>query len=127
MVRKIRSHLLVFASLCVAVLASPVAAQSVPALSGVVVDQADALLRGARITVRDADGRVVYTSVTKSDGAFSVPHLPPGEHSVAVELSLFETASIRVTVPATGSLPALRIVLTAGGYAEEVVVTGRRA
>ena len=95
-------------------------------LSGVVVNQADALLPGARVTVRDADGRVLHTSVTKDDGAFSVPRLPPGEHLISVEVPLFEPTSMRVTVPATGSLPALRIVLTAGGFSEQVVVTGRR-
>ena len=111
--------------LCV-VLAWPVAAQSVPVLSGVVVDQADALLPGARVSVRDADGRVLHTSVTKDDGAFSVPRLPAGEHLIAVAVPLFEPASMRVTVPGTGSLPALRIVLRAGGFSEDVVVTGRR-
>ena len=126
MVRTIRSLLLVFAWLSVAAPASPMAAQSVPALSGVVVDQADARLPGARVTVRDAGGRVVHTSVTKADGAFGVPQLTPGEHLVAVELPLFQTASMRVTVPRTGPVPALRIVLTVGGFSDGVVVTGRR-
>jgi len=112
--------------LCVSSLAISVAAQPLSVLSGVVVDQADARLPGARVTVRDAGGRVVHTSVTKDDGVFSLPHLPPGEHLVAVELPLFKTASMRVTVPAAGSPPALRIVLLAAGFSEDVVVTGRR-
>jgi vitamin B12 transporter len=107
-------------------IARPVAAPPAPVLTGVVVDQAGAVLSGARVTVRDPDGRVAHTSMTKADGSFSVPHLLPGEHTVAVERPSFETVSTRVAIPAAGELPALRIVLRAGGFSEEVVVTGRR-
>jgi hypothetical protein len=78
------------------------------------------------VTVRDAAGRVVCTAVTNADGTFSVAAVPPGEHTIAVELPGFETASRRVAMPVTGALPALRFVLRAGGFSEEVVVTGRR-
>jgi vitamin B12 transporter len=107
-------------------IAGPEASQPAPALTGVVVDQADAVLSGARVTVRGADGRVVHTSVTKGDGTFSVTRLAAGEHTVAVELPSFEAVSRRLTVPVTGELPAIRIVLRAAGFSEEVVVTGRR-
>jgi len=112
--------------LCFAALAIPVAAQSVPVLSGVVVDQADARVPGARVTVRNAAGHIVYSSATEDDGTFSVKEIAPGDYAVAVELPPFQLASARIAVPATGALPPLRIVLAAGGFSEDVVVTGRR-
>jgi vitamin B12 transporter len=115
-----------FFCLFVCLLAGPVTAQTVPALSGVAVDRNDAALTAARVTVRDSAGRVVHTTVTSSDGEFRVAHLAPGTYTVAVEASLFVTMVTQVTVPAAGSLPAIRIVLTAAGFSEDVVVTGRR-
>jgi outer membrane receptor protein involved in Fe transport len=112
---------------CISVFAAPASAQVVPpVLSGVVVDQVDTLLPGARVTIRNATGHIVYSSATGGDGAFNVTAIAPGDYAVTVELPLFATAAARVTVPAAGSLPSLRIVLTAGGFAEDVVVTGRR-
>ena len=43
-----------------------------------------------------------------------------------VEMANFTPSIERVKVPASGSAPALRTVLKAGGFAESVVVTARR-
>ena len=103
-----------------------VRAQTVPALAGVVVDDVDAVLPGARITIRADDGRVIQASTTRADGAFAVEHLEPGAYAVAAELPLFVPALVRVTIPTSAGAPALRIVLRPGGFSEDVVVTGRR-
>ena len=108
------------------VLATTAAAQSVPALSGVVVDQADARVPGARVIVTDSAGHFLHTTTTNGEGLFSVDRLSPGIYAVAVELPLFIAATQQVTVPVTGTLPAIRFVLSAGGFSEDVVVTGRR-
>jgi len=108
------------------VLACPVAAQSILALSGVVVDQADAVAPGARVSVTDSAGHRLHTTTTNGEGIFSVDRLSPGVHTVTVELPLFMAATQVVTVPVTGPLPAIRFVLSAGGFSEDVVVTGRR-
>jgi len=114
-------------SWCVSGLTTPVAAQTAPpGLSGVVVDQADGRLPRARVTIRDAAGHVVHTSATDGDGAFSVAPVVPGDYTVAVELPPFQIASARVSVPSTGLAPPLRIVMTPGGFSEDVIVTGRR-
>jgi vitamin B12 transporter len=108
------------------ILAIPAAGQWTPVLSGVVVDEADAVLPGARITVRDQDGRIVHASTTNGEGLFNVERLNPGAYTVVVELALFAPAVDHVTIPATGTVPPLRTVLRAGGFSEDVVVTGRR-
>ena len=103
-----------------------VRAQAIPALAGVVVDDVDAVLPGARITIRSDDGRVVQASTTRADGAFAFEHLEPGGYAVAAELPLFVPALVRVTIPTSADAPVLRIVLRPGGFSEDVVVTGRR-
>jgi vitamin B12 transporter len=103
-----------------------VRAQSVPALGGVVVDDVDAVLPGARVTVRADDGRVIHVTTSGADGTFAVDRLTPGRYAVGVELPLFVAAVATVVVPMPIDAPALRIVLRPGGYSEDVVVTGRR-
>ena len=95
-------------------------------LTGLVVDQADAVLPGARVSIADSSGRVLHTTTTNGEGLFSVGRLPEGPYTVTVELPQFVAAVQQVTVPPTGALPALRFVLAAGGFSEDVVVTGRR-
>jgi len=98
-------------------------ALSVP---GVVVDQVGGAIAGARVTASDANGAVVQTTTADAAGAFTLGGLAPGIYSVLVEMHLFSPITLRVTVPDSGSVSALRIVLRAGGFAESVVVTGRR-
>jgi vitamin B12 transporter len=107
---------------------TPAGAQpaSAPAIAGVVVDDADAALAAARITIRNAEGRVVHASMSRADGTFASDRLEPGAYTVGVELPLFVAGIARVTVPAEGRAESLRVVLKAGGFSEDVVVTGRR-
>ena len=108
------------------ILAAAAHAQTPPALAGLVVDGADAVLPAARVTIRNGSGRVVHACVTKADGSFTIDALAPGTYDVGVELPSFVTATARVTVPVIGDAPPLRLVLLAGGFSEDVVVTGRR-
>ena len=81
----------------------------------------------ARHDCRDTAGRVLHTSTTNGDGAFASHDLAPGGlYRRRRSCRCSSRPPTQVTVPATGTLPALRIVLTAGGFSEEVVVTGRR-
>jgi vitamin B12 transporter len=116
---------LVFGSTLLVPAAARAAAQP-PTLTGIVVDEADAILPGARVTITDKTGRAISVTSTDGEGAFSVDSLDPGNYTVVVELPLFQTATEPVTVPASGAMPPLRMLLKAGGFAENVVVTGRR-
>ena len=96
------------------------------ALAGVVVDETDAVLPRARVTVIDAVGRTIQTTLTDSDGKFEVDQATPGTYAVVVELPPFIAATGSAVVPESGPAPFLRTILRAGGFAEDVVVTGRR-
>jgi vitamin B12 transporter len=123
------TRLCVAASLSLAsalMLPSPTAARQTPVLTGIAVDDAAGALPGARVTIADASGRAVHVALTDAAGAFTVDRLEPGDYIVAIALPLFETASFRVTIPAAGPARPLRATLKAGGFAQTVVVTGRR-
>jgi len=100
--------------------------RNTPSVPGVVVDEVGGGIAGARVTVTDADGGVVQTTTADAAGAFSLSDLVPGTYSVLVEMHLFSPLTLRLTVPDSGSVSALRAVLKAGGFAETVVVTARR-
>lgn len=126
-----RSYLRLFSALFVLpfwLIAPAASAQARNTLSvpGVVVDEVGGAIAGARVTVTDANGGIVQTTTADVAGAFSLSGLVPGTYSVLVEMNLFSPLTLRVTVPDSGSVSALRAVLKAGGFAESVVVTARR-
>jgi vitamin B12 transporter len=102
------------------------ASAQAPVLSGVVVDEAGAVLPGAHIAIADGSGRIVQTTTTDSGGAFAFDRLAPGPVTVVIELPLFLTTTEQVNVPASGVAPSIRAVLKTSGFTESVVVTGRR-
>ena len=110
----------------VSLLAPVAGAQSQHVLAGLVVDQADAVLPGARVSIADSSGRVVHTTTTNGEGLFSVVRLSPGPYTVTVELPQFIAAVQQVRTD-HGSVACSAIVLAAGGFSDDVVVTGRRA
>lgn len=99
-------------------------AQQPSQITGVVVDQADAVVPDARVTVVNAKGLVIQTTVTDAVGAFTLRGLTNGTYTVLVDMSLFAPHTDIVTIPET---TLLRVVLAAGSFAESVVVTARRA
>lgn len=101
-------------------------AQSAPPITGVVVDDAGAVIPGARVTVSNTARVVVQATTTDAAGAFSLRGLTPGRYTVLVEMNFFSPLTERVTVAASGSATPLRAVLKPGGFAQSVVVTANR-
>jgi vitamin B12 transporter len=99
-------------------------AQEFSTITGVVIDQAESVISGARVTATNAGNASVQTALTDAAGAFWLRGLAPGTYTVLVEMNLFSSHTETVTIPAAAPL---RIVLEAGGFAESVVVTARRA
>lgn len=95
-------------------------------VSGIVVDESGGAIAAARVTANGADSGLVQATSSDAAGAFTLRDLAPGSYTVQVEMHLFGTATQSLTVPASGSVGPLRIVLKAGGFSEDVVVTARR-
>src|ERR1044072_1247800 len=76
-------------------------------ISGTVTDQTGAVVTGANVTVKGEAGQL-YTTVTKGDGAYSIPGGPAGSppYTVTITAPSFKTAVIQnvkvdVATPAT--------------------------
>jgi carboxypeptidase family protein len=88
--------------LAVSLLPRPTAAQAVSGtILGTVRDQSGAALPGARVTVTNAGTSLSRTVISDAKGEYTAPSLPPGNYTVAGELSGFKTvmlSNVRVGV-----------------------------
>jgi hypothetical protein len=94
-----------------------------PAVSGNVADATGALIPGAQVQLSDARGKVVKNATTDSGGNFSLPAVVPGDYSLAISLSGFQTATQAIHVGANGLSAPLQIKLAVAQTVTEVKVT----
>lgn len=83
---RLASLLLAFCGTLIA--ASALFAQNAASLRGQVVDELGAIIPGARVTLRAADGKN-RNAVANAIGAFSIPDPPPGVYTLTVEFKGF--------------------------------------
>ena len=94
-------------------------------LSGTVVDASGAVIAGATVLIRNADGAVQRTTQSDATGFFSVSGLPAGEYRLAVSSPGFETKELPVTLGTVEASAPLRISLTVSTVSTTVTVQGR--
>ena len=92
------------------------------ALTGNVSDQAGATVPGATVTVTSAGISRSHTSVTRTDGRYSVQGLAPGSYRVRVELSGFRPLTREGVRLATGETVRLDLQLEVGGLTDAITV-----
>jgi hypothetical protein len=95
-------------------------------LIGTVTDTSGASIPGAKITVSGTDNGVVRTVMTKGDGAFTVPLLPPSTYSLKVEMKGFKTYE-QVGITLTPDHTVNQSVQMAIGVETERVVVSSQA
>ena len=101
-------------------------AQSATAtLSGSVVDQNDAVIAGANITLLNTATSLRRQTTTNDEGSFTVPLLPPGTYTVAALRDGFSPVEVRDVVLNVGDQKALQIQLKAGDVNAAVTVDSR--
>src|SRR5688572_24403502 len=82
------------------ILALPVFAQSGSALRGQVVDELDAVIPGATVTLSSSTGSNPRTAVANANGEFTFQNVPPGTYTVSVQFKGFQPfVDTNVTVP----------------------------
>jgi uncharacterized protein YfaS (alpha-2-macroglobulin family) len=95
-------------------------------IAGNVLDPSGAVIAGARITLRSADGQTRH-AVADVMGVFSLPALPPGKYDVSIESPGFLVVTRKVVV-APRDRAVLAAVLSVGAVTEAVeVVAGNVA
>ncbi len=104
---------------------APAAAQGTTgSISGFVTDDTGGALPGATVTVHHVETDQKRMVVSDDAGRYRAQQLAPGVYEVTVELSGFRTARAPQFALTVGQDAVVNLVLTVGGVAEEVLVTG---
>jgi hypothetical protein len=98
---------------------------SLARLSGTVVDTSGAVIAGATVEIRDANGAVARKTQTGVHGAFVISGIAPGRYRVAVSNPGFETREMAVTLGRAGAPAPLHISLRVSAVSTTVNVRGR--
>ncbi|MDR3737389.1 MAG: TonB-dependent receptor [Terracidiphilus sp.] len=94
-------------------------------VSGTVVDASGAVIAGATVQVRSADGTVQSTTDSDRNGFFMISGLTTGNDRLVVSNPGFETKEILVTIGTAGAPAPLRISLVVGSVSTTINVQGR--
>jgi hypothetical protein len=93
-------------------------------ISGTVKDRTGAPIPGAAVIVTDPATNVRQSAMTKEDGVFVAPQLPPGNYMITVERAGFKKfTKTGVVLSAADRLSAGTFILDIGEVADEITVT----
>src|SRR6266850_2590390 len=109
------------------VMSCPVSWAQESASSGIVgqvTDSTRGALPGATVTVTNTGTNAQRTTVTDSEGRFTIPNLPPATYQIRVELAGFQTAEINEVTLRNGEIARPNVVLGLATVAENITVTG---
>jgi len=97
------------------------AQQTESRIVGRIVDQSDAALPGATVTVTAKATGAVRTVITEGDGSYAVTNLGPGTYTLTVELSGFQPKSQDIVL-GVGQVESAAVALSIAGLSETVSV-----
>ena len=97
------------------------AAQTPPAIAGLVEDETGAPLPGATVTLVGQTPAAPRTTHSQSDGTFTFDAVAAGQYTLTIELSAFEPSQQAVTVGAVAG-PPLRVRLRVARVEQSVTV-----
>ncbi len=94
-------------------------------LSGTVVDASGAVIAGASVMVRSADGTVQRLTQSDSNGAFSISGLSAGNYQLVVSSPGFAEKKMPATIGTSGGQAPLHIALAVSAVSTNLEVQGR--
>ncbi|HXJ87552.1 MAG TPA: TonB-dependent receptor [Candidatus Binatia bacterium] len=92
-------------------------------VQGIVEDSTGGAISRAQITLRSSSGRVVATTVSNSEGRFSISDISPGTYVLQAQSRGFEAVEKDVAVFPTSPIPTLLIALHVASVRESVNVS----
>ena len=95
-----------------------------PQLSGTVIDMSGAAIGGATVQVQSANGTVLRTTQSDTNGSFAISMLSAGDYRLVISRADFEAKEIPVTIGAEAPAP-FRISLALAAVSTIVNVQGR--
>jgi hypothetical protein len=111
--------------LLLAALSVPALAQvSSGAITGAVRDANDAAIAGAKVKITQIATAVSRETVTDERGQFSAPNLRPGEYSVTVTATGFQSRAFTGIILAVDQTVNLPVVLQPGTVEQSIEITG---
>jgi hypothetical protein len=119
--RKLASVLLLALAVLVAA-GTTVAQTSTGQISGTVQDQTGAMVPGAKVVVKNEATSATYETQTTSAGAFAVASLLPGEYTVTVTASGFQTFQSVKNVVSVGGTVVVNATMQIGAQTSVVTV-----
>jgi hypothetical protein len=99
------------------------AQSSTGTLSGTVVDQSDAVVPGAQITLENTATTIRRETVTSDQGGFVFASLQPGEYKLTAHLPGFASVEMQRIVINVSDQRSVRVQLKPSGVSETVSVT----
>ena len=104
--------------------AAPAWAQgsSTSSITGVVVDVSGGVIPGATVTVKSERTGAEFTSISNSQGAFTVPAVSVGTYTVTVTLQGFKQSILKDVIVSAGVPATVRATLEVGGLSDSVTV-----
>ncbi|MBK7598137.1 MAG: carboxypeptidase regulatory-like domain-containing protein [Acidobacteria bacterium] len=97
---------------------------STATLSGIVVDEKEAVVPNATITAVNEATRLTRKVTTNNDGYFTIPLLPPGNYTLTVEREGFSIARVSKVLLNVGDQRTFQIQMKVGQVGETVEVVG---
>ena len=92
------------------------------AIAGVVRGSARVPIVGAMVTLARADGKGIWTTISGTDGIYSISNVPPGEYLVTLQADGYPDTASKIGV-AAGRATRADIVLAANGAAQPPAAT----
>ena len=93
-------------------------------ISGTVTDTAGAVVQGASVTVRETHTGAVNHTVSDNAGQYVVPFLLPGDYTVTVSATGFQTLERKGIALQAQEHPIINLTLEVGKVSQTITVTG---
>jgi hypothetical protein len=117
----VRTRLLAVLILIVGATTGAAQGRSSTAVSGVAADPSGAVLPGAQVELKTAQGTTAQTTTTDQTGTFRFEQVSPGRYDVLVTFEGFQPTTARLTVGSRSPAP-LHVTLPLAALTQEVTV-----
>jgi len=93
------------------------------AIAGVVRSPAKAPVSGAMVTAARSDGKGIWTTISGTDGIYSIPNIAPGEYQVTTQAEGYPDATVSALIVAAGKATRTDIAMAGGDPPERVMIS----
>ncbi len=93
------------------------------AIAGVVRSSAKTPISGAMVTAARSDGKGIWTTISGTDGIYSISNIAPGEYQVTTQAEGYPDATAATLMVAAGKATRTDIAMAGGDPQERVVIS----